>query len=417
MFKSLIRIQLTILNFFQFFVWGAWLPTMFAYCSGGKGWSVSEFGAVFSTLAIASIFMPSIIGMLADKYFRAERLYGFLHICYGLVLFSIPYAKNPNQMYWIVLLAMLFYMPSISMANAVSFRVLSEAKEEVRKVFPTIRVFGTIGFIIAVWCTNLFQLGESNAQFLYAGGFAILLGIFSFTLPACNPSKEATSKKSFLEASGLKAFELFKSYKVALFFIFSMFLGAALQWSNMYAEGFLRNFPAGTFISKNSGLVISISQISETLFILAIPFFLKRFGIKWVMFIAMVAWVLRYSLFAAGGPDFLGSSAVVLSCIVYGMAFDFFNVSGSMYIESSVDSKFRSSAQGLFMMMTNGFGAYFGSILSSKLIENYFTDSAGGFVWSSVWFSFAFYCGVIALLFLVLFRYKHDRNASSDVTQ
>jgi NHS family xanthosine MFS transporter len=263
-----------------------------------------------------------------------------------------------------------------------------------------------------MWITNLTGSKTNSNQFLIGGAAAIALGIYAFTLPKCPPQRTIAKGAPLAEQLGLTAFRLFARYKMALFFIFSMFLGAALQLTNMYGDTFLYNFgenPAyqDAFIVKYSTIILSISQISETVFILTIPFFLKRFGIKKVMLFAMLAWVLRFGLFAYGDPTFAGTVMIILSCIVYGMAFDFFNISGSLFVETTTDPSIRSSAQGLFMMMTNGVGAYLGSKISGEVIQRYFILADGSTDWKGVWISFAAYALVVAVLFAIFFRHKH----------
>jgi NHS family xanthosine MFS transporter len=408
-----IKFRLTIMSFLQFFVWGAWLITIGTYCFNTKGWSGSEFGAIFSTLGISSILMPAFTGIIADRWINAEKLYGLLHIFYGLVLFYVPTVDNPGELYYVILLAMLFYMPTISLSNSIAFTILKNNDFDVVKVFPPIRVWGTIGFIVAMWITNLTGNKASANQFYIAAIVAIALGIYSFTLPKCPSQKLTTKDSSWIESLGLNAFKLFGTYKMALFFVFSMFLGGALQLTNMYGDTFLSDFAnvpeyANSFVVKYSTIILSISQVSETVFILAIPFFLKRFGIKQVMLISMFAWVLRFALFAYGDPED-NLWMIIMSCIVYGMAFDFFNISGSLFIETSTDSSIRSSAQGLFMMMTNGFGAVFGSFVSGYIIDAYFTTAAGK-DWPNIWLSFAMYAFIIAIAFAIMFKHRHNRN-------
>ncbi|MBU3821971.1 nucleoside permease [Flavobacteriaceae bacterium XHP0103] len=406
-----IKFRLTIMSFFQFFVWGAWLITIANYWFGTKGWDGAQFGAIFSTMGIASIFMPTICGIIADRWINAEKLYGILHILGGLTLFYIPAIDNPSTFFWVILLAMVFYMPTIALSNSVAYNALKNNGLDVVKDFPSIRVWGTIGFIVAMWVTNLTGNKASANQFYIAAVAAVFLGLYSFTLPKCKPLGKTAGKKSVSELLGLNAFKLFANYKLALFFVFSMFLGAALQLTNAYGDVFLDDFKlnpiyADSFVVKYSTIIMSISQISETVFILAIPFFLKRFGIKTVMLFSMVAWVLRFGLFAYGDPGD-GLWMIILSCIVYGMAFDFFNISGSLFVETSTNPEIRSSAQGLFMMMTNGFGAIFGSVLSGYLIDEFFTDSAGK-DWQGIWLTFAIYALVITVAFFFMFKHKHN---------
>lgn len=406
-----IKFRLTLMSFLQFFVWGAWLITVGNYWFATKQWSGAEFGAIFSTLGISSILMPAITGMIADKFLNAERLYGILHIIGGLFIAYLPQVDNPTSFYWIIFAAMMCYMPTISLSNSVAYNILKNNSFDVVKVFPPIRVWGTIGFIVAMWLTNLTG-NKASANMFYISAFAaIILGIYSFTLPKCPPQKLIDENAPLDKKLGFDAFKLFGTYKMALFFVFSMFLGGALQLTNMYGDTYLSEFAnvaqyKDSFVVKYSTIIMSISQISETLFILAIPFFLKRFGIKQVMLISMLAWVLRFGLFAYGDPAG-GLWMIILSCVVYGMAFDFFNISGSLFIETTTDSKIRSSAQGLFMMMSNGFGAFFGGIISGVVIDRFFTHD-GARDWHHIWLAFAGYALVIAIAFAVLFKHKHN---------
>jgi NHS family xanthosine MFS transporter len=409
-----IKYRLTVMSFLQFFVWGAWLITIGTYCFNAKGWTGAQFGAIFSTLAIASIFMPPITGIIADKWINTEKLYGILQILYGVVLFFVPQVNDPDTLYYVILLAMIFYMPTISLSNSISYSILKTNKFDVVKTFPPIRVWGTIGFIAAMWITNLTGSKANANQFLIGAVAAIALGIYSFTLPKCPPQKSLSKDSSLFEQLGLNAFKLFANSKMAVFFLFAMLLGAALQLTNMYGDSFLDDFKlipeyADSLVVKYSTIIMSISQISETLFILAIPFFLKRFGIKKVMLFSMISWVLRFGLFAYGDPAG-GLWMIILSCIVYGMAFDFFNISGSLFVETSTDPKIRSSAQGLFMMMTNGFGAYLGSKISGYVIDKFYT-TADGKDWHGIWLAFAIYALIVTIAFAIVFKHKHDPDA------
>ena len=454
------KIKLTLLNFFQFFVWGAWLITIANYWFGNRGWDGTQFGAVFSTMGFASIFMPTLTGIIADRWMNAEKLYGILQIAYAGVLFYIPQVDNPTTFFWIMFLAMCFYMPTIALNNSISYNILKTSGGDVVKDFPPIRVWGTIGFIAAMWFTNLSGSKANEFQFYIAGTAALLLGLYAFTLPKCPPQKLIDKNATWIQTLGLDAFSLFKNYKMALFFIFSLFLGAALQLTNAYGDVYLdefKHFPkyVDSFVVKYSTLIMSISQISETLFILAIPFFLKKYGIKTVMLVSMLAWVFRFGLFAFGYPSGFGLVLIILSCIVYGMAFDFFNISGSLFVETQTDSKIRSSAQGLFMMMTNGFGAVLGSLTSGWIIDKFFTHSFtkaqdlaqhldtttdnASFLsflsqqkieilsndvlsqavmlrdWEHIWLTFAIYALVIAVLFAIFFKHKHHPSEVENV--
>jgi NHS family xanthosine MFS transporter len=413
-----IKNRLILMSFLQFFVWGAWLITVGNYWFGTKQWSGEQFGAIFSTLGLSSIIMPAVTGIIADKFINAEKLYGILHVLGGLALIYIPQVEDPITFYWVIFGAMLCYMPTISLSNSVAYHILKNNNFDVVKVFPPIRVWGTIGFIAAMWLTNLSGNKASANMFYIAAIAAITLGIYAFTLPKCPPQKLIAENATLFQKLGLDAFKLFGTYKMALFFIFSMFLGGALQLTNMYGDVFLSEFGkipeyANSIVVTKSTLIMSISQVSETLFILAIPFFLKRFGIKQVMLISMLAWVLRFGLFAYGNPAD-GLWMIVLSCIVYGMAFDFFNISGSLFVETTTDSKMRSSAQGLFMMMSNGFGAFFGGIVSGFVIDKYFTIN-GARDWHSIWLAFAIYALIIGIAFAIFFKHKHNPEEIPEV--
>lgn len=445
------------MSFLQFFVWGAWLITIANYWFGTKQWDGTQFGAIFATMGIASLFMPTLIGIIADRWVNAEKLYSLLHLLYAATLFYLPQVNDPQLFFYVILAAMCFYMPTLALSNSISYTALTLGQYDLVKAFPPIRVWGTIGFIAAMWLVNLSGNKATGYQFYIAGAAAFALSVFALTLPKCPPRNINREGQSLIQTFGLEAFKLFGNYKMALFFVFSMFLGGALQLTNAYGDVFLDEFkfyPAyvDSFVVRLSTIIMSISQISETLFILAIPFFLKRFGIKKVMLISMLAWVLRFGLFAYGDPAG-GLWMIILSCIVYGMAFDFFNISGSLFVETSTDSHIRSSAQGLFMMMTNGFGAVLGSLISGWVIDHYFTlhfsnvhsladflqtDAENSFLlkfvqergvdvlqngtlsaevllkdWHHIWLAFAGYTLVIALLFAVLFKHKHERPAAA----
>lgn len=420
-----IKLRLTLMSFLQFFVWGAWLITIATYffnspMAAGEN-AGAKFGAIFSTLALSSLFMPAITGIIADKWMNAEKLYGLLHIFYGIILFYVAQVKDADTLYYAIFGAMICYMPTISLSNSIAYTILKNNKFDVVKVFPPIRVWGTIGFIVAMWVTNLSGSKANTNQFIIAGVVAILLGVFSFTLPKCPPQKSIKADAGIIDQLGLRSFKLFGDYKMALFFMFSMLLGGALQLTNMYGDTFLDDFKNNplygpeSFVVKYSTIIMSISQISETVFILTIPFFLKRFGIKKVMLFSMLAWVLRFGLFAYGNPTD-GLWMIIVSCIVYGMAFDFFNISGSLFVETTTDSSIRSSAQGLFMMMTNGVGAFLGSKISGYAIDNFYTTAEGHKDWHGIWLSFAGYALVVAVLFLFLFRHKHDPNKIENIS-
>ena len=408
-----IRLRLIVMNFLQFFIWGSWLLTIGAYWFQNKQWSGTGFGAIFSTMGIAALFMPSLIGIIADKWINAEKLYGLLQIAGAVILFMVPSVNDPSTLFWVMLLNMICYMPTIALAIAVAYNALKGEGLDVVRDYPPIRVWGTIGFIVALWTVSLLHLETSAGQFYVASGASLLLGLYAFTLPKCPPRLgKAETGRSLLDALGLTSFRLFRNRNMAVFLIFAMLLGAALQLTNAYGDTFLHDFGnvekyKGTLAVKYPAIIMSISQISETLFILAIPFFLRRFGIKTVMVISMLAWFLRFGLFAYGDPG-AGLWMIVLSCIVYGMAFDFFNISGSLFVETQSDPKIRASAQGLFMVMTNGIGAVLGSSISGFIIDRFFTYADKSRDWHGIWITFALYALATAVLFVPLFKHKHD---------
>src|ERR1700761_7898247 len=407
-----LKFRLIVMNFMQFFIWGAWLLTIGHYWFDNHLGSATQFSAIFSTMGISAIFMPALTGIIADRFINAERLYGTLHILGAIVLFCVPMVKDPTMFFWVMLLNMFCYMPTLSLSITVAYSALKNVPLDVVKVYPPIRTFGTVGFIVALWTVSLTHNESSPNQFYIASAVALALGLYSFTLPKCPPLLNKVDKKSLMDVLGLRAFSLFKTPKFAIFFAFSMLLGAALQLTNAYGDVFLGDFSKipvyqNSIAVKYPAIIMSISQASETLFILTIPFFLRKFGIKYVMLFSMLAWVLRFGLFAFGNPAD-GLWMIILSCIVYGMAFDFFNISGSLFIETQAAPEIRGSAQGLFMMMVNGFGALFGSLASGILIDRFFTYANHSKNWHGIWLAFAGYALVIAIIFPFAFRYKHN---------
>lgn len=412
-----IKHRLIVMNFLQFFVWGSWLISIGGYLGGTLHFTGPQIGAVFSTLGIASLIMPAIMGIVADKWVNAEKVLGFCHIVGAALLFWSSTVTNPDLFFWAMLLNSMFYMPTIALNNTVSYIILEQKGFDIVKDFPPIRVWGTIGFIAAMWIVDLCGWKSSNIQLIFGSVAALSLGIYAFTMPACPPARNTVSK-SFISAIGLDAFVLFKQKKMIVFFLFAMFLGAALQITNAFGGSFLDSFQSthpDSFGVKHPILLLSISQISETLFILTIPFFLYKFGIKKVMLISIFAWVFRFGLFAIGDPG-NGLILLVLSMIIYGMAFDFFNISGSLFVEKEVAPGIRASAQGLFMFMTNGLGAMIGGYCSG-LVVGYFTisDPVTNEIisrdWPGIWFSFAGYALLLAVTFPFMFTYKHDPKA------
>jgi len=415
--RRLLGLRLIVMLFLQFYIWGAWLLTIGAYWFQNKGWSGTSFGAIFSTMGIAALFMPALMGVVADKWINAEKLYGVLHLAGAVLLALVPTVDDPHTMFWMMLATMVCYMPTLALAITVAYNALRRAGLDVVASYPPLRVWGTIGFIVALWTTSLLGLETSPGQFYIAAAAAAVLGLYAFTLPPCPPQLDAAHSRTLADRMGLTAFKLFRDRNMAVFFVFAMLLGAALQLTNAYGDTFLHDFAgipafADSIAVRYPAIIMSISQVSETLFILTIPFFLKRFGIKAVMTMSMLAWFLRFALFAYGDPG-AGLWMIILSCIVYGMAFDFFNISGSLYVEQQSDSRIRASAQGLFMLMTNGIGAILGSAVSGWMIDRWFTAADGGKDWHGIWMTFAVYALAMAVAFVPLFKPRHVRGEAA----
>jgi NHS family xanthosine MFS transporter len=410
------------MNFLQFFVWGAWLISLGGYMGQTfgpiEGSSIGlSIGRTYGSMGWASLFMPALLGIIADKYFSAQKVLGFAHIIAGIAIYFATKATNSTDMYWVIFATSCFYMPTIALNNSVSYAILNKYQFDVQKTFTPIRVWGTVGFVLAMWATDLTDWKSNTGQFVFASVAMIITGLFCFTLPDV-PAENKNTNKSLSSRFGLDSFVLFKQKKMAIFFVFAMLLGAALQITNMFGDTFIRDFGSdpkyhGTFGVEHSVFIISLSQISETLFILTIPFFLKKFGIKQVMLFSMIAWVLRFALFGIGNPG-SGVIFLILSMIVYGMAFDFFNISGSLFVERETDSKIRSSAQGLFMLMTNGIGAIIGGEFAGRTVSYFTTNNK--IQWPNVWFSFAAYAFVIAIFFAFIFKYKHNPDDLENIT-
>ena len=419
-----LKLKLIIMNFLQFAVWGSYLTSMGGYLYS-EGYQ-HLIGWFYAMQGVVSIFMPAIMGIIADKWVPAQRLLGFCHGLAALFIAGAGYFGFSHQltpMFIMYSLSVAFYMPTLALSNSVAYTALEKGGYDTIKAFPPIRVFGTVGFIVAMLVCDFAGFQANYMQFYQCAVIGFALALYAQILPNC-PVCKSEGNKSLVQRMGLDAFKLFKSKQMALFFIFSMLLGVSLQITNGFANGFITSFKnlpefANTFGANHANALISLSQVSETLCILLIPFFLKRFGIKNVMLIAMFAWVLRFGLFGLGNPG-TGLWMFILSMIVYGVAFDFFNISGSLYVNENTSGEMRSSAQGLFMIMTNGIGATVGT-LGAQAVVNHFVPATienaekvvtnGAAVaegWSHTWLIFAGYALVVALLFAVLFRYKHQ---------
>lgn len=417
-----IKVRLTILNFLEFAVWGAYLISMGLYL-GSEGLG-SNIGWFYSVQGFVSLCMPALMGIVADKWIQAQRLLSLCHLLAGLFMIACCFyglsaagSVSFGTLFSLYTISVAFFMPTIALTNSVAYNALEKEGMDTVKAFPPIRVWGTVGFICSMWAVNLLGFKSTPYQFALSGGLSLLMALYSLSMPAC-PTNQSGEKKSLVDALGLRAFALFKDYRMALFFIFSMLLGSCLQITNGYATSYLEAWGAlpqyaDSVMVKYSVIVTSISQMSETLCILLIPFCLSRFGIKKVMLMAMLAWTLRFGFFAIGNPG-PGFAFIILSMIVYGVAFDFFNISGSLFVDKETDLSIRNSAQGLFMMMTNGFGATIGMLCAQEVVNHFvFNLPEGSDVlagWQTCWYIFAGYALIVAVLFAILFRYKHVRE-------
>lgn len=409
-----LKIRLALMNFLEFAVWGAYLTCMGLYL--GRIGMASEIGYFFAVQGIVSIFMPAIMGIVADKWIPAQRLLGYCHLLAGVFMFAAAYYGYQTGsdvqfgiLFMLYSISVAFFMPTIALVNSVAYNALTKAGMDTVKDFPPIRVFGTIGFICSMWLVDLAGFKDNELQFVTSGVLSILLFLYTFTLPAC-PLAPKGQVKSLVDALGLRAFTLFKQKEMAIFFIFSSLLGVSLQITNGFATPYIESFKAipeyaSTFGVQHANILYSLSQVSETCCILLIPFFMKRYGIKQVMLIAMFAWVLRFGFLGMGNPGTPGVILFVLSMLIYGVAFDFFNISGSLFVDKTTDPAIRSSAQGLFMLMTNGLGASIGSI-AAQAVVNANTSADGVVAWTTVWMTFSVYALVVGVVFALIFRPK-----------
>ncbi len=412
-----LRIRLVVMLFLEFAVWGAYLTSMGGYLAKvGMG---EQIGWFYAVQGIVSLFMPALIGVVADRWIQAQRVLSLSHLLAGAFMIAAGcYAINAGEavefgpLFTLYTLSVAFFMPTIGLSNSVGFNALTKVGMDPVSDFPALRVFGTVGFICAMLTSDFGGLQHAPTQFIFSGALSLVLACYALSMPKC-PTSDVKGSNSLVDILGLRAFTLFKIPRMAIFFIFSMLLGVSLQITNGFANPFLSSFQgiaeyADTFAAQHANALISISQMSETLCILLIPFCMKRFGIKNVMMISMVAWVFRFGFFGLGNPGMPGVTLFVLSCIVYGVAFDFFNVSGALYVETQVDESIRSSAQGLFMVMTNGIGATIGT-LSAQAVVNHFvysqTEPAAQIAgWQSAWYTFAIYALVVAVAFYLIFK-------------
>lgn len=412
------------MNFLEFGVWGAYLISLGNYLA--RIGLATQIGWFYTVQGIVSLFMPAIIGILADRWIQAQKMLSLCHILAGCFMGAAGiYCLTTSQvefgpLFALYTLSVAFFMPTIGLGNSVAFNALTGAGLDTIKHFPPIRVFGTVGFICSMLFVNFTQFQTNAYQLITSAVLSFILAAYALTMPAC-PVKKG-QKSSISDTLGLKAFKLFKQKRMAIFFIFSMLLGVSLQITNSYGNAFITSFEnlaefADTWGAHNANALISLSQVSETLCILLIPFCLKRFGIKGVMLMSMFAWVLRFGFFGIGNTG-SGLSLLILSCIVYGVAFDFFNVSGGLYVDKETSSDLRSSAQGLFMMMTNGLGATVGTLCAQAVVNHFVfsqtTPEGQHDGWVTSWMIFAGYALVVAVLFMFIFK-DDNKKASAQM--
>lgn len=404
-----IKTRLKVMIFLQFFIWGAWLVTLGSYMINTLHFSGAQVGMVYSSKGIAALIMPSLAGIIADRWIKANRLYGLCHLLGAVALYYAAQVDQPMVMFWVMLFNAMVYMPTMALSNAISYFCLEKHGFDTVKDFPPVRVYGTVGFILAMWLISFSRIELSNMQLYLASAVSLLLAVYSLTLPNC-PTNKVKRSQSWVSMLGLDAFVLFKQKRMAVFFLFAMLLGAALQITNTFGNPFLHDFSLNPLYQDSlsvryPSVLLSLSQISEVFFILTIPFFLRRYGIKQVMLISMAAWTLRFLFLAYGTPAGFGFLLLLLSMIVYGCAFDFFNISGAIFVEKETDHRIRASAQGLFMTMVNGAGAYVGAIASGEVVD-FFTHN-GVKDWQSIWLVFAAYTLVLGVIFALYFNYQH----------
>lgn len=426
-----LKLRLTVMSYLVYAVWGSYLCSLGVYLANiGMG---ADIGAFFAVQGIVSLFMPALVGIVADRWIPAQKCLGICQLLAALFMAAAGYigyihgnGLKFSQLFPMYAISVAFFMPTIALSNSVSYNALTKSGLDTVKVFPNIRVFGTVGFVISMWVVDLTGFKDTYMQLFVSAAWSVVLGLYAFTLPNC-PVTHKRKSDSFTEMFGLQAFMLFRKRKMALFFIFSFLLGMCLQVTNGFASPFLASFGydeslADSFAVKHNVILTSLSQVSETLCILLIPFFLKRYGIKTVMLISMLAWVLRFDLFGMGNPQMPGLILIVLSMVFYGIAFDFFNISGSLFVDRETDESIRSSAQGVFMLMTNGLGATIGSFCAQSIVNTY-THSASKVVmgeerfftigeWSTCWYIFAGFALIVAVMFAILFKNGNNTKTS-----
>ena len=401
--KTTTRFQLSIMMFLQFFIWGAWYVTMGTYLDKVLHATGMQVGAAYSAMAIATIFSPIFVGMIADRFFSAQKLLGVLHIVGAALLYYITRIDNPSFFYWIVLLYSLMYAPTLALANSVAFRQMNDPAKE----FPSVRFLGTIGWIAVGWMIDKvfkLQTAQLAQTFIIAAVASGILGFLSFTLPDTPPKAKGT-KTTMAKVLGADALVLFKDRSFTVFLIASILICIPLSFYYSFTNLYLTE--AGM---KNVTSSMTLGQFSEALFILLIPFFFRRLGVKWMIAIGMIAWAVRF-LFFSYGDAAANLWMLFAGIILHGVCFDFFFVTGQIYTDSKADIKIQSSAQGLITMATYGVGMWIGTLLSGYVKDYYTVDKI--VTWKSVWLVPAGIAVAVLLFFLILFNEKRKSTEQS----
>lgn len=403
--KITTRSQLSLMMFLNFFIWGGWFVTLGTYLFNNLNATGSQIGSVFSTQSWGAIIAPFIIGLIADRYFNAEKILGILHIAGAILMYQMYRATGMTDFYPYVLAYMILYMPTLALVNSIAFNQMNDPEKE----FPGIRVWGTIGWIVAGLLISFVFLWDSEAAikaglmkntFLMAAIASALLGLFSFSLPKTPPKVARGTKVNVSDILGLDALKLLKDKNFALFFAASILICIPLAFYYQNANAFLSNIGVTNPTGK-----MTIGQISEVLFLLLLPVFFKRFGFKKTILIGMLAWAIRYALFAYGNANEL-SFMLILGIALHGVCYDFFFVSGQIYTNAKAGIKYKSAAQGLITLATYGVGMLIGFKIAGLITDAYkLSDKA--FNWQMVWIIPSAIAFVVFLLFALFF---HDRN-------
>jgi nucleoside transporter len=386
--------QLSFMMLLQYFIWSSWYVSMNTYMKLNIGASDVQIGAAYSALAIATMISPIFVGMIADRYFAAQRLMGILHIAGGILLYAATLVSNPNIFYWVILVYSLLYMPTIALSNTIAFSQMSDPGKQ----FPWVRVFGTIGWIVAGFTLASLHAEKTPFIFHMAAVASLVLGLFSFTLP--NTPPRASTGASASSAIGTEAIVLFKNRPYLVFFIAAILVCIPLSFYYSFANLFLND----KGMEDAAGKMI-FGQASEAIFILAIPFLFNSIGVKKMIMIGMVAWILRYVFFAYGDT---GANIWMLyaGIILHGICYDFFFVTGYMYTEKKAGEKIKNAAQGLFTFATYGLGMVIGSWISGFVAEN-FSDN-GAYNWTNIWFVPAGIAVFVLVYFILFFNEKKE---------